>query len=92
MQTPAPLAVGLRPPSTWDRDRRSPLCTHAKVDVVLHPLRSELNWPLGDRHALDFAPLRWELPAYLLDAVLGAFLVKNSDSRKRQSAVNSQRE
>ena len=28
-----------------------------EVDVVLHPLRSELNWPLGDKYALDFAPL-----------------------------------
>ena len=26
-----------------------------EVDVVLHPLRSELNWPLGDKYALDFA-------------------------------------
>ena len=37
---------------------------------MLHPLKSELNWPLGDRHALDFAPVRWELPWYLLSAVL----------------------
>ena len=41
-----------------------------EVDIVLHPLRSELNWPLGDRHPLDFAPTRWELPWYLLDALL----------------------
>ena len=26
-----------------------------EVDVVLHPLRSELNWPLGDKYALDLA-------------------------------------
>eukprot|EP00965_Chrysotila_dentata_P249233 6208794-Pleurochrysis_carterae.AAC.1 len=38
-----------------------------EVDVVLHPLRSELNWPLGDKHALDFAPVRWELPWHLLN-------------------------
>ena len=41
-----------------------------EVDVVLHPLRSELNWPLGDKYALDFAPERWELPWHLLEAVL----------------------
>lgn len=41
---------------------------------MLHPLRSELNWPLGDRHPLDFAPLRWELPAYLLDTILNAYV------------------
>ena len=43
-----------------------------EVDIVLHPLKSELNWPLGDRHPLDFAPTRWELPWFLLDAVLAA--------------------
>lgn len=43
-----------------------------EVDVILHPLRSELNWPLGDRYPLDFAPTRWELASYLLDAVLAA--------------------
>ena len=41
-----------------------------EVDMVFHPLRSELNWPLGDRHPLDFEPSRWELPMRLLDAVL----------------------
>lgn len=41
-----------------------------EVDIVLHPLKSELNWPLGDRHALNFAPVRWELPWYLISAIL----------------------
>lgn len=41
-----------------------------EVDIVLHPLKSELNWPLGDRHSLDFAPMRWELPWYLISAIL----------------------
>ena len=41
-----------------------------EVDMVFHPLRSELNWPLGDRHPLDFEPTRWELPMRLLDAIL----------------------
>lgn len=31
-----------------------------EVDIVLHPLKSELNWPLGDRYPLDFAPSRLE--------------------------------
>ena len=43
-----------------------------EVDVVLHPLRSELNWPLGDRHAIDFSPYRWQLPWHLLHAVMVA--------------------
>ncbi|KAJ1454760.1 hypothetical protein M885DRAFT_521375, partial [Pelagophyceae sp. CCMP2097] len=25
-----------------------------EVDLLLHPLKSELNWPLGEKHALDF--------------------------------------
>ena len=41
-----------------------------EVDMVFHPLRSELNWPLGDKYALDFAPHRWQLPMTLLEAML----------------------
>jgi hypothetical protein len=46
-----------------------------EVDLILHPLRSELNWPLGKKAALDFtisssgAGLRWAIPAHLLDAI-----------------------
>lgn len=49
-----------------------------EVDIVLHPLKSELNWPLGGRAPLDFtvqtAPLglRWRVPYLLIDAVLSA--------------------
>ena len=43
-----------------------------EVDIVLHPLKSELNWPLGDRYPLDFAPIRWEMPWFLLDGFLTA--------------------
>ena len=35
-----------------------------EVDMLLHPLRSELNFPLGERFALDFTqprPVRWEV-------------------------------
>ena len=44
-----------------------------EVDVVLHPLKSELNWPLGGKVPLDFttdkeAPgMRWLLPFHALD-------------------------
>jgi len=43
-----------------------------EVDLILHPLRSELNWPLGVRRPLDFTSekhavgMRWELPLHLL--------------------------
>ena len=41
-----------------------------EVDVLLHPLRSELNWPQGERHPINFAPMRWQLPFHLLDGAL----------------------
>jgi len=51
-----------------------------EVDIVLHPLKSELNWPLGDRHPLDFNPTRWEMPWYLLNGLLMAVDWKNDAS------------
>lgn len=47
-----------------------------EVDVILHPLKSELNWPLGAKDPLDFTltrsfkGLRWSIPNHLLDAIL----------------------
>ena len=43
-----------------------------EVDLILHPLRSELNFPIGDKLDLDFNPLRWRLPIHLFDAVFYA--------------------
>ena len=43
-----------------------------EVDMLLHPLRSELNFPLGQKQKLDLHGLRWELPMHLLDTLLGA--------------------
>ena len=53
-----------------------------EVDLLLHPLKSELNWPLGLKIPLDFTRstsskakdekchgYRWVMPGYLLDAV-----------------------
>ena len=42
---------------------------------MLHPLKSELNWPLGDKVPLDMTEgrspgLRWQLPWFLLDGLL----------------------
>jgi hypothetical protein len=48
-----------------------------EVDIILHPLKSELNWPLGAKDPLDFTQsrigngLRWALPSHLLDAIFG---------------------
>ena len=49
-----------------------------EVDLLLHPLKSELNWPLGIKRPLDFteskkgAGLRWKIPGHLLDAIFYA--------------------
>lgn len=43
-----------------------------EVDLILHPLRSELNFPIGERLDLDFNPLRWRMPIHILDAIFFA--------------------
>lgn len=42
-----------------------------EVDLILHPLKSELNFPIGDKHDLDGSEEgeRWGLPIHLLDAL-----------------------
>ena len=40
-----------------------------EVDMILHPLKSELNWPLGKRKPLDYGAYRWAVPFHLLDAL-----------------------
>ena len=50
-----------------------------EVDLILHPLKSELNWPLGLKTPLDLTRggdvlhgLRWQIPFVLIDAVRGS--------------------
>jgi hypothetical protein len=43
-----------------------------EVDTLMHPLRSELNYPTGAKEDLPLAPTRWTLPLVLLEAVLVA--------------------
>lgn len=40
-----------------------------EVDVLLHPLKSELNFPIGFKEAIDLAGVRWDLPIHLVDAI-----------------------
>ena len=40
-----------------------------EVDLLLHPLKSELNFPIGAKHPIDFTPERWNLAIHLIDAV-----------------------
>lgn len=42
-----------------------------EVDLILHPLKSELNFPCGDKFDLDGSDdgIRWGLPIHLMDAL-----------------------
>ena len=44
--------------------RRKGFAILDEVDMLLHPLRSELNIPLGDREPLDLEEMRWKLPPH----------------------------
>lgn len=46
-----------------------------EIDLLLNPLRSELNFPLGNEKSLAAAPLRWDIVIRLMDAVLRAAAV-----------------
>eukprot|EP00954_Amorphochlora_amoebiformis_P016362 1281780-Amorphochlora_amoeboformis.AAC.1 len=39
-----------------------------EVDLILHPLKSELNFPIGPRERLPLGPERWLLPMHILEA------------------------
>jgi hypothetical protein len=43
-----------------------------EVDTVLHPLKSELNFPVGEKVPLPDAEERWELPMCLIGHILSA--------------------
>ena len=38
--------------------------------MLLHPLKSELNFPIGHRDKIDLFGYRWELPIFILDAIV----------------------
>jgi hypothetical protein len=46
-----------------------------EVDLILHPLKSELNWPIGIKDPIDYSRgklgvgLRWDIQWHLLDAI-----------------------
>ena len=46
-----------------------------EVDLILHPLKSELNWPIGLKDPIDYSRsklgvgLRWDIQWHILDAV-----------------------
>ena len=48
---------------------RSGVLIMDEVDVLLHPLRSELNFPIGHKEAIDLSGHRWDLPIHLIDSI-----------------------
>jgi hypothetical protein len=70
-----------------------------EVDLLLHPLKSELNWPIGSKDPIDFSRsklgigLRWDMFWHLLDAVFyassGKMSVAFKDSREAISILEN---
>ena len=73
-----------------------------EVDMVLHPLRSELNWPVGPKEPLDFTTsklkqnnvrgengLRWKIAGHLLNLF---FCWKNNSLNGSGKYIKSKRE
>ena len=52
--------------------RKSGILLMDEVDVLLHPLRSELNFPIGHKKAIDLSGHRWDLPIHIMDAIFYA--------------------
>ena len=64
-----------------------------EVDWILHPLKSELNFPIGDEVKAELSPERWALPIFILEAIFferrtelslpdGAKLMKESNGSR----------
>lgn len=70
-----------------------------EVDLILHPLKSELNWPIGIKDPIDFSRsrlgvgLRWQIQWHLLDPIFFTKTKKMSvmfeDSREALSILES---
>jgi len=61
-----------------------------EVDLILHPLRSELNFPMGEKQALDGCDHgeRWSLPMHLIDGIFFKDLGKISTFEQRGEAMD----
>jgi hypothetical protein len=70
-----------------------------EVDLILHPLKSELNWPIGLKDPIDYSRsklgigLRWDMQWHLLDAIFYSSQKRMSvafqDSREAISILES---
>ena len=61
-----------------------------EVDLILHPLKSELNFPIGDKFDLDGSDdgERWSLPIHLLDALFFTSTGRVSSFEQRGMALD----
>ena len=61
-----------------------------EVDLILHPLKSELNFPIGDKFDLDGSEEgeRWNLPIHILGAIFSTQTGKVSTFEQRGLAVD----
>ena len=72
-----------------------------EVDTILHPLRSELNWPLGGKVPLDFTTdkgatgMRWLLPFHALEpfffATGGKCVIEVQLTQKAQKLLHQEK-
>lgn len=61
-----------------------------EVDLILHPLKSELNFPCGEKFALDGAEHgeRWLLPIAFIDAIFYASTGRSSALEARGTTLD----
>ena len=71
-----------------DSDVRRARLLLDEVDLVLHPLKSELNFPIGIKVDLDYTREgeRWKLPIALIDVVLFAARRAETASKATKAA------
>lgn len=53
----------------WGKDAKG-IALLDEVDQILHPLQSELNFPIGPKLKLLMSPERFQFPLHLLDGLL----------------------
>ncbi|CAM9230572.1 unnamed protein product, partial [Ectocarpus fasciculatus] len=67
---PSNLRVLTKGSYTGTLDIASATALLGDIDLILHPLKSELNFPIGNSESLSLMPERFELPMYLLELFL----------------------
>ena len=60
-----------------------------EIDLLLHPLRSELNFPVGPKFDLDFNPARWNYPMFLMSVLLCADGASKSSNASDEDIGNA---